>query len=158
MWARTWVPRPSRNRPLETSASSQADSAVTIGLRGNATAIPVLTSMSAARAAAAHARYAVRAPSVTTRPVKPADAASRARSWMRRSGAPVVISSKRMGLSFSYLAGWFRRRRRRFPVTMSVGATPQSFNGVMARDGGDDSFEAAYPELFSRAASLAYRL
>jgi RNA polymerase sigma-70 factor (ECF subfamily) len=28
----------------------------------------------------------------------------------------------------------------------------------MARTGGDESFEAAYPELFSRAATLAYRM
>ena len=55
-WARTWVPTPSRKRPPVASASSQATAAVTIGLRGNATATPVARSSCAARAAAAHVR------------------------------------------------------------------------------------------------------
>src|SRR6478609_3702679 len=93
MWARTWVPRPSRNRPLVASASSQATCAVTIGLRGNATATPVRMSMSAASAAAAQERYAVRPASVTTRPAKPASAASRASCWTSRSGRPPVMTS-----------------------------------------------------------------
>src|SRR5437763_471900 len=42
MWARTWVPRPSRKRPPDNSANSHADWAVSMGLRGNATAIPDL--------------------------------------------------------------------------------------------------------------------
>ena len=41
MWARTWLPSPRRKRPPVTSASSQAVCAVTIGLRGKATATPV---------------------------------------------------------------------------------------------------------------------
>jgi hypothetical protein len=41
MWARTWVPSPSRNRPRLAWASSHAVDAVTIGLRGNATATPL---------------------------------------------------------------------------------------------------------------------
>ena len=56
MWARTWVPRPSRKRPPVASASSHAIWAVTIGLRGKATAMPVSRSMSAASAIAAHDR------------------------------------------------------------------------------------------------------
>ena len=60
MWALTCVPSPSRNRPPLASASSHAAAAVTIGLRGKATATPVRRSMSAASAAAAHGRYAVR--------------------------------------------------------------------------------------------------
>ena len=75
--ARTWVPRPSRNRPLLASASSHARPAVTIGLRGNATAMPVSSSSSVARAAAATDRYADRPASVTTRPENPAASASR---------------------------------------------------------------------------------
>ena len=56
-WALTWVPRPSRKRPREASASSHATEAVTIGLRGKATATPVARSRSAPlRAAAAQAR------------------------------------------------------------------------------------------------------
>ena len=54
MWAFTCVPSPSRNRPPVASASSHATGAVTIGLRGKATATPVRMSMSAASAAAAH--------------------------------------------------------------------------------------------------------
>ena len=57
MWARTWVPMPSRKRPSVRSASSHAVAAVTIGLRGKATATPVpYVSSGAARAAAATER------------------------------------------------------------------------------------------------------
>ncbi len=56
MWARTWVPIPRRNLPPLASASSHATAAVTIGLRGKATATPVAMSICAARAAAAHVR------------------------------------------------------------------------------------------------------
>ena len=57
MWARTWVPRPSRNFPFVMSCSSQALVAVTVGLRGNATAMPVEScSRGAASAAAATER------------------------------------------------------------------------------------------------------
>ena len=41
MCAFTWVPSPRAKRPLVASASSHASIAVTIGLRGNASAIPV---------------------------------------------------------------------------------------------------------------------
>ncbi len=56
MWARTCVPNPRRNRPSDSSASSQATWAVTIGLRGKATATPVRISSSVASAATAHER------------------------------------------------------------------------------------------------------
>lgn len=56
IWARTWVPSPSRKRPPLASASSHATWAVTMGLRGKATATPVRMSSSALRAAAAHDR------------------------------------------------------------------------------------------------------
>ena len=75
MCARTCAPSPRRNRPPLASASSQATDAVTIGLRGKATAMPVSTSMSAATASAPQVRYAVRPASVTTSPDSPASAA-----------------------------------------------------------------------------------
>ena len=57
MWAFTCVPRPSVNRPPVASASSHATCAVTIGLRGNATAMAVPMPMrSVAVAAAPHDR------------------------------------------------------------------------------------------------------
>ena len=56
-WALTCGPIPRRNRPPDASASSHATDAVTIGLRGKATATPVARSRSVrVSAAAAHAR------------------------------------------------------------------------------------------------------
>ena len=74
MWARTWAPRPSRTVPVA-SASSHAVAAVTIGLRGKATTMPVSTSMSAATARAPHVGYAVRARLGDHEPQSPASAA-----------------------------------------------------------------------------------
>ena len=76
-----------------TWANSQATSAVTMGLRGNANAMPVAISRSVTNAAAAHDRYAVRAPSVSTKPLNPTSAASRASAWISGSGAAVTIMS-----------------------------------------------------------------
>jgi hypothetical protein len=44
MWARTWLPRPRMNRPCEASWRSHAVWARVIGLRANATAMPVARS------------------------------------------------------------------------------------------------------------------
>ena len=41
MWAFTWVPNPSTNRPWLYRCKSQAICASTVGERGNATAMPV---------------------------------------------------------------------------------------------------------------------
>ena len=73
MWAFTCVPRPSTNRPPVSSARSQAACAVTIGLRGNATAIsvPIVTDV-VVRAARADAMYGLCDDSVNQRPEKPA--------------------------------------------------------------------------------------
>ena len=55
MWARTWVPRPTTKRPSVASASIHAAWAVSIGLRGKATATLVpRVSVEVARAAAEH--------------------------------------------------------------------------------------------------------
>ena len=92
MCAFTCVPSPTRKRPPVVSASSQAICAVIIGLRGNATAIAVPRSIpSIASAAAAQLRYAVRPPSNSHRPPKPApfDRARRAPA----SGATVLGSA-----------------------------------------------------------------
>ena len=86
MWARTCDPSPKRKRPPLASASSQAVAAVTMGLRGKATAMPVRMSMSAATAIAPQVRYAVRPASVTTRPESPAAAACRPSSAAWRRG------------------------------------------------------------------------
>src|SRR2546422_8785131 len=96
MWPRTCVPKPTRKRPPLTSASSHAIDAVTIGLREKATATPVSRSMSAAKAAAAQDKYAVRPASVSTRPEKPAAATSRANSCIDRSDDGVAITSNFM--------------------------------------------------------------
>ena len=53
MCAFTWLPSPSRNLPLVFCASSQAISAVTIGLRAKAMAMPVEKCSDGAASAAA---------------------------------------------------------------------------------------------------------
>src|ERR1700730_4015670 len=54
LWPLTWLPRPSTNRPFEFACRSQAWLAMTVGLRGNATAIEGVSSIrSVARAARA---------------------------------------------------------------------------------------------------------
>ena len=52
MWARTWDPRPSRNRPDDRACRSQAVVARAMGLRAKATAMDVPSSMGAAAVAA----------------------------------------------------------------------------------------------------------
>ncbi len=52
MWARTWVPRPSRNRPTCSPPSSHATCAVTIGLRPGAPSASAPRSSCAASASA----------------------------------------------------------------------------------------------------------
>src|SRR6202050_2023499 len=98
MWPLCGARTPRRTRPPLASASSQATEAVTMGLRGKATAMPVRMSMSAATASAPQVRYAVRPASVTTRPESPAAAARRPRSPARRSGwAPSMTSNFSIG-------------------------------------------------------------
>jgi len=45
LWPLTWLPRPSTNRPFELACRSQAWLAITVGLRGKATAIDGVSSM-----------------------------------------------------------------------------------------------------------------
>ena len=72
MCAFTCVPSPSTNRPPLSSARSHAACAVTIGLRGKATAmsVPIVT-VDVAPAANAEARYGLCEDSVNQIPAKP---------------------------------------------------------------------------------------
>ena len=80
MWAFTWLPSPKRNLPWVFWASSQAISAVTIGLRAKAMAMPVeKCSDGAARAAAVMFIHGTWWPSVNSMPEKPAASVRRAR-------------------------------------------------------------------------------
>ncbi len=79
MWAFTCVPRPSEKRPWLARASSHAVCAVTMGLRGKATAMAVPMVMeSVTSAATAHPRYGGRWVSVNQSPEKPRASTSRA--------------------------------------------------------------------------------
>ena len=89
MWAFTWLPRPSENRPLLARASSHAVCAVIIGLRGNATAIAVPSSICDVTVlATAQERNGGRCDSVNHNPAKPSS------STRRATGA--VSSSRRL--------------------------------------------------------------
>jgi len=87
--ALTWVPSPSTNRPRPSSARSHAAWAVTIGLRGKATAIPVPTrGCSVAARAAALDRNGLCRVSVSQMASNPASAARRPSSPACDSGTP----------------------------------------------------------------------
>src|SRR5271165_114154 len=52
LWPLTWLPRPRTNRPFELACRSQAWLAITVGLRGKATAIDGVSSMRSVASAA----------------------------------------------------------------------------------------------------------
>lgn len=97
MWALTWLPRPSRNRPAVFSANSHASPAAMIGLRGNATAMPVQNSSEgAALEAAAIDIHGVWVCSVKSIPENPTFSILRARSAVAAQVCEPVIRSNRM--------------------------------------------------------------
>jgi hypothetical protein len=97
MWALTWVPKPRMNRLPDKPARSQAAWAVTIGLRGNATAIPGPASIRPAAASAApQVRKGLCLVSVTHMPAKPASSTARAAAAASPSGRP---SGKKQSIS-----------------------------------------------------------
>jgi hypothetical protein len=52
LWPLTWLPSPSTNRPFEFACRSQAWLAMTVGLRGKATAIDGVSSIRSVASAA----------------------------------------------------------------------------------------------------------
>ena len=94
-WARTWLPSPSRNRPPVLPANSQAMPAMTMGLTGKATAIPVdSSSVGAAVAADAMLIHGVWPVSVKTIPENPARSTTRASSPAADQLVGPTITSK----------------------------------------------------------------
>src|ERR1700720_3722096 len=65
LWPLTWLPRPSTKRPFELACRSQAWLAITVGLRGKATAIDGVSSMRSVASAAKASGVKTSCPSST---------------------------------------------------------------------------------------------
>src|SRR6185437_14820076 len=112
MWAFTWLPRPRRNLPLVFCASSQAISAVIIGLRAKAMAMPVeKCSAGAASDAAAMFIHGTWWPSVNSMPEKPAASTLRARTPTFCHVVARVMTSNSMVVSSVVVAALPRREQ-----------------------------------------------
>ena len=97
LWPFTWLPRPSTKRPAELACRSQALLAITVGLRGKATAIEGVSSTRCVASAARASGVKTSWPSSTVITAsKPASSAARAAGPAWRQSAMGIAVKTRM--------------------------------------------------------------